>query len=72
MNLYFRNRPQKVFLGIPIGWPLILGCLALFLIAAFTWAIGFRIAACILAYPPSAVFVAIAADREKTARLRHK
>ncbi len=72
MNLYFHNLPKKVFLGVPVGWPLVIGCLIVLVVAAIVWTIGFQIAAYILAYPPAAVFAAIAADREKTARLRHK
>ncbi|RTL29329.1 MAG: hypothetical protein EKK47_13585 [Burkholderiales bacterium] len=64
MNLYFKS--HKVFLGIPVGWPLLACLSAIGLLSIPLWLAGHRGLAWVMLYPLAAVLVAMLADHEKS------
>ena len=72
MDSYFKGRPRKTFLGVPLGWPFLTRLALLALTSVPLWLVGQPELACVVLYPLAAVLVAMMADHEKTRHSQHR
>ncbi|MFL9923982.1 hypothetical protein PQR62_06895 [Herbaspirillum lusitanum] len=65
MALYFKNKARKTFMGAPVGWPLMFGAALALAVALLMFLSDHPVSACVLLYPPTALFVAMYVDSRR-------